>query len=108
MVHKHISLHITYVHKHISRRYKFNLVNCLLDRAYKICNSYASICSEMDTIKGMLGRNGYPAYFLDVCVREFFDRKYKMLRMLCYSLIYSRMQYGIIVWALLHKPSYVE
>ena len=28
----------------------------------------------------MLGRNGYPAYFLDSCVRRFFNRKYdKML-----------------------------
>ena len=24
-------------------RYKYNLVNCLLDRAYKICSSYESI-----------------------------------------------------------------
>ena len=34
----------------------------------------------MDNIKVMLGRNGYPAYFLDSCVRRFFNRKYdKML-----------------------------
>ena len=34
----------------------------------------------MDKIKVMLGRNGYPAYFLDSCVRRFFNRKYdKML-----------------------------
>ena len=46
----------------VPRRYKYNLVNCLLDRAYKICSSYESICSEVDNIKVMLGRNGYPAY----------------------------------------------
>ena len=62
------------------RRYKYNLVNCSLDRAYKICSSYESICLEVDNIKVMLGRNGYPAYFLDSCVRRFFNRKYdKML-----------------------------
>ena len=34
----------------------------------------------MDNIKVMLGRNGYPAYFLDSCVRRFFNHKYdKML-----------------------------
>ena len=61
------------------RRYKYNLVNCLLDRAYKICSSYEGICSEVNNIKIMLGRNGYPTYFLDSCVR-FFNRKYdKML-----------------------------
>ena len=64
----------------VPRRYKYNLVNCLLDRAYKICSSYESIYSEVDNIKVMLGRNGYPAYFLDSCVRKFFNRKYdKML-----------------------------
>ena len=64
----------------VPRRYKYNLVNCLLDRAYKICSSYESVCSEVDNIKVMLGRNGYPAYFLDSCVRRFFNRKYdKML-----------------------------
>ena len=50
------------------------------DRAYKICSSYESSCSEVDNIKVMLGRNGYPAYFLGSCVRRFFNRKYdKML-----------------------------
>ena len=34
----------------------------------------------MDNIKVMLGRNGYSAYFLDSCVRRFFNCKYdKML-----------------------------
>ena len=64
----------------VPRRYKYNLVNCLLDRAYKICGFYESICSEVNNIKVMLGRNGCPAYFLDSCVRKFFNRKYdKML-----------------------------
>ena len=30
----------------------------------------------MDNIKVMLGRNGYPSYFLGRCVRRFFNRKY--------------------------------
>ena len=63
----------------VPRRYKYNLVNCLLDRASKICSSYESISSEVDNIKVMLGRNGYPAYFLDSCVRRFFNRNYDKL-----------------------------
>ena len=52
----------------------------MLDRAYKICSSYQSICSGVDNIKVMLGRNGYPTYFLDSCVRRLFNRNYdKML-----------------------------
>ena len=34
-------------------RYKCNLVNCWLDRAYKICRSHENICSEMDNIKAI-------------------------------------------------------
>ena len=44
----------------VPRRFIHKLVHCLLDRAYKICSFYESICSEVD-IKVMLGRNGYPA-----------------------------------------------
>ena len=52
----------------------------LLDHPYKICSSDESICSEVDNTKVMLGRNRYPAYFLDSCVKRFFNRKYdKML-----------------------------
>ena len=62
----------------VPRRYKYNLVNCVLDRAYKISSSYESICSEADSIVVMLGRNGYPAYFLDSCVRSFYRKYDKM------------------------------
>ena len=61
----------------VPRRYKVNLVNCLLDRCYKICSFYELICEEVEHIKTMLSRNGYPKYFLDKCVREFFNRKFK-------------------------------
>ena len=66
----------------VPRRYKYNLVNCLLDRAYTICSSYENICSDVDNIKVMLGRIGYPrlSFYICSCVRRFFNRKYdKML-----------------------------
>ena len=52
----------------------------MLDCVCKICSSYECNCSKVDNIKVMLGRNGYPAHFLESCVRRFFNRNYnKML-----------------------------
>jgi len=53
-----------------------NLVNCLLDRCYKICSSYEIICEEVESMKHMFYRNGYPKYFINKCIRQFFNRKF--------------------------------
>ena len=60
----------------VPRRFKINLINCLLDRCYKICSSYEIISDEFEQIKTMLSINGYPKYVLDKCIREFFNRKF--------------------------------
>ena len=60
----------------VLRRFKINLINCLLDRCYKICSSYEIISDEFEQIKTMLSINGYPKYLLDKCIREFFIRKF--------------------------------
>ena len=53
-------------------RYKRNLVNSLLQRAYKIRSSYKLIHSDFMRIKEMLAKNGYPRTFVDNCIRDFF------------------------------------
>ena len=53
-----------------------NLINCLLDRCYRICSSYDIICDKFEQIKTMLSRNDYSKYVLDKCTREFFYRKH--------------------------------
>ena len=60
----------------VPRRFKINLINCLLDRCYRICSSYEIICDKFEQIKTMLLRYGYPKYVLDKCMREFFNRKF--------------------------------
>jgi len=61
-------------------RYKMNLVNCLLDRCYKIYSSYEIICEEVENIKHMFYRNGYPKYFINKCICQFFNRKFSSPR----------------------------
>ena len=60
----------------ILRRFKMNLINCLLDRCYRICGSYKIISGGFEQIKTMLSRKGCPKYVLDKCICEFFNRQF--------------------------------
>ena len=60
-------------------KYKRNLVSCLLDRAYRICNSYKAMHIEFETITDMLLRNGYPLPFIQNQIRRFLNNKHSDL-----------------------------
>jgi len=55
----HTGLYLKY-NSFVPNRYKRNLVNSLLQRAYNIGSSYHIIHKEFEIIKKMLARNGYP------------------------------------------------
>ena len=57
-------------------RYKRNLVNSLLQWAFKIGSSYKLIHSDFMRIKDMLAKNGNPMTFVDNCIRGFFNSKH--------------------------------
>jgi len=50
-------------------KYKRNLVQCLLSRAYKICTSWQNIHNEFESITSMLLKNGYPLAFIQNQIR---------------------------------------
>ena len=56
---------------------KRNIVFNLLNRSYKICNSYKLITTEFHRIKSILMKNGYPGWFVDKCIYRFMDRKHQ-------------------------------
>ena len=60
-------------------KYKRNLVSCLLDRAYHICNSLKAMHIEFETITDMLLRNGYPLPFIQNQIRRFLNNKHSDL-----------------------------
>ena len=60
-------------------KYKRNLESCLLDRAYRICNSYKAMHIEFETITDMLLRNGYPLPFIQNQIRRFLNNKHSDL-----------------------------
>lgn len=55
---------------------KRDLVNCLYDRAWRICSDYALFHQEILFIHKILKANGYPVTFLDSCLQKFLSRKY--------------------------------
>ena len=58
-------------------RYNINLINCLLTRSYRICNSYRAIHKEFEHITDMLLKNGYPLSIINSQIREFLDNKHQ-------------------------------
>ena len=48
----------------VSNRYKFNLTQFLVDRAYKICSSYKVFSLELGFLKRYLSRNNFPLDFV--------------------------------------------
>ena len=62
---------------YVPLRYKQNLVLTLLERAYKICNSYTLIHKEFERISDLLQRNGFPKAFIDNQIYKFLNKKQK-------------------------------
>ena len=57
--------------------YKRGLVSSLLYRAYMICSTNQSIHKEIENLKRIFSRNGYPIRFVDKCVLKFFNKLYQ-------------------------------
>ena len=62
---------------YVPLKYTKNLLFTLLDRAYKICNSYAFIHQEFQKISTLLQKNGFPTHFIDHHIAKFFNQKYQ-------------------------------
>ncbi len=57
--------------------YKKGLVSTLLHRAYEISSSYRSLHEEVENLKTIFGKNGYPSRFVDKCIFHFFNKIYE-------------------------------
>ena len=58
------------------KKWKFGLVQCLLHRAYLISSDWHIFSKEVDFLKSMFAKNGYPADFFSACVNKFLNGKY--------------------------------
>ena len=56
--------------------YKGGLISTLLYRAYMISSSFESLHNEIENLKRIFGKNGYPSKFIDKCISRFLDKIY--------------------------------
>ena len=56
--------------------YKRGLVSTLLHRAFQITSSYISLHEEIERLKIIFAKNGYPSKFVDKCIFHFFNKIY--------------------------------
>ena len=57
-----------------SRFYKISLIKCLIDRAYKINNTWASFHNDVTKIKETLKRNSFPPFLIDKIAKSYFNK----------------------------------
>jgi hypothetical protein len=57
------------------RDYKIGLINCLLDRAYRICSTEQALKKEVVKLKQILYKNEYPPKVVTNTIQKFFDTK---------------------------------
>ena len=62
---------------YVPPKFKKNLLFTPLDRAYKICNSYAFIYQEFQKISTLLQKSGFPTHFIDHHIAKFLNQKYQ-------------------------------
>jgi hypothetical protein len=58
------------------RDYKIGLINCLLDRAHRICSTEESLKNEIKKLKQILSKNEYPPKIVhNTTIRKFQELK---------------------------------
>lgn len=67
----------TYLHWNslLPRNYKIGLINCLVDRARKICSSNEALESEIKKIRFTLKENEYPAKVINNTINKYFRKR---------------------------------
>ena len=56
-------------------KWQFGLMQCLLHRAYMISSDWVTMSREIDFLKDIFRKNGYPEKLVSTCVRKFWDRE---------------------------------
>ena len=56
--------------------YKISLIKCLIDRSFKICNSWNSFHKDIENIKSNLNKNTYPPFLLDKVIKKYLNYKF--------------------------------
>ena len=61
---------------YLPKVYKRGLVIGLVNKAWRICSSFAGFHQELTFLQSVLAANGYPRSFVDNCVKQVLDKCY--------------------------------
>ena len=56
--------------------YKINLIKCLIDRSFKICNTWNSFYNDIKNIKSNLTKNAYSPFLIDRVIKKYLNYKF--------------------------------
>ena len=56
--------------------YKISLINCLIDRSFKICNNWNSFHNDKENIKSNLNKNACPPFLMDKVIKKYLEYKF--------------------------------
>ena len=78
-VHRKVTFSGVYTHfgSFMPVTYKRGLVSTLLYRAYMINSTFFSLHTEIQNLKKIFSKNGYPSKFVDRCVSTFLNKLYE-------------------------------
>ena len=78
-VHRKVTFSGVYTHfaSFMPVMYKRGLVSSLLYRAYMINSTFLSLHTEIQNLKKIFSKNGYPSKFVDRCVSTFLNKLYE-------------------------------
>ena len=57
-------------------KYKENLIGTLIHRAYKLCSSFLNFDSEVNFLKSILSKNGYPLHLIESQIKKVLNKLY--------------------------------
>jgi predicted GIY-YIG superfamily endonuclease len=61
-----------------ARKYKINLIKCLVDRIFKICSDEDQILIEIEQLKVNLSSNNYPSIIVNEVIDNFIKKYHKL------------------------------
>jgi len=75
-VHRKMTFSGVYTHfrSFMPDTYKRGLVSTLLYRAYMISSSFLTLHKEIENLKNIFSKNGYPSKFVDKCISKFLNK----------------------------------
>ena len=60
----------------IPNSYKYALIFTLLHRAFKLCSNFEQFHQEIENLKNIFRKNGYPVNFTDFCIKKYLNNLY--------------------------------